>query len=99
MGTTWLFNVIKEITAANGLPTAVVADNVAPPELTWNGSVIIKAHRADSVELINNFDSKISLQACAMVRDAIPTFRSLIRTQSVERGELLAAGSRVALAL
>lgn len=89
MGTTWLFNVLKEIAAVTGTPTAVVADNVPSPEINWSGSVIIKAHRADPVELVRNFDSRISLMACVMVRDAVPTFRSLLRTQTVGRGELL----------
>lgn len=89
MGTTWLFNVLKEIAAVTGSPTAVVADNVPPPEPSWSDSVIVKAHRADPVELVRRFDSKISLLACVMVRDAAPTFRSLLRTQTVQRNELL----------
>ncbi len=89
MGTTWLFNVLKEIAAVTGLPTAVVADNVPPPEPSWSGSALIKAHRADSVELVRRFASRVSLMACVMVRDAVPTFRSLLRTQTVGRSELL----------
>ena len=89
MGTTWLFNVLKEIATVTGTPTEVVADNVPPPEPSWSGSVLIKAHRADPVELVRRFESKISLIACVMVRDAVPTFRSLVRTQTAGRNDLL----------
>jgi len=89
MGTTWLFNIIKEVAAASGTPTAVVADNAPLPPASWDGSLIIKAHRADSVELVRGFDARVPLMACVMVRDALPTFNSLIRTQSESREELL----------
>lgn len=89
MGTTWLFNVLKEIATVTGTPTAVVADSAPPPAPSWSGSVLIKAHRADPVELVCRFESEISLMACVMVRDAVPTFRSLLRTQTVGRNDLL----------
>jgi len=89
MGTTWLFNVLKELVAAGGIEAAIVADGAPAPDPKWRGALIIKSHRADPVGLVTTFDSQLSLSACVMVRDAIPTFHSLIRTQVVERRELL----------
>jgi len=89
MGTTWLFNVLKELSVRGGVPTAIVADGVPEPDAKWSGSLLIKSHRADSAELASTYEGRIPLYACVMVRDAYPTLRSLVRTQSVDRRELL----------
>lgn len=89
MGTTWLFNVLKAIARETGTAVGIVADHVDRPPLAWQGPVIIKSHRADSLELVEEFDNRVQLLACVMVRDAEPTFRSLIRTQTASRAELL----------
>lgn len=89
MGTTWMFNTLRELLNVSGEPFRVVADGVEPPPADWSGAVLLKSHRADPESLIQEFESRLDLLACIMVRDARPTFRSLLRTQTAKRAELI----------
>ena len=89
MGTTWMFNVLSEMLVLAEVKAAVVADQVPDPSPNWAGPIILKSHRADDPALISNFDGKMDLLACVMLRDAKATFRSLIRTQTADRAELI----------
>lgn len=89
MGTTWLFNVLQAVCEASSFPVAIVADRVEVPPAEWTGAILLKSHRADAVDLITAFDSRLPLMACVMVRDAVPTFRSLVRTQTADRAEVI----------
>lgn len=89
MGTTWLFNVLQRMVSASNFPIEVVADGVPRPSRDWGGAVLIKSHRADSPTLIRNFDKRLNVFGLVMMRDPEATLASLIRTQSVDRAELM----------
>lgn len=89
MGTTWLFNVLQEMAGQSGTNIRVVADGLPLIEQSWEGNVLVKSHRADSPELIRNFDQRVPLFACVIVRDVEKTLQSLVRTQSADLDELI----------
>jgi len=82
MGTTWLFNVLRAIAYTSENPTFVVADGAPLPKKSWQGPIIIKSHRADTPDLLDEYRPHIGICAFVMLRDAQSTFASLLRTQS-----------------
>lgn len=90
MGTTWMFNILRELLTVAEVPVGIVADGLEGPAPDWGGAVLIKSHRADPLSLVNEYDARLDLLACVMVRDARSTFRSLLRTQTAKRSELIA---------
>lgn len=89
MGTTWLFNVLQEIASESGIEFGIVADGLPLPRNSWKGPVLLKSHRADFPELIAEFDQKVGLFACVIVRNVESTLKSLVRTQKANVDELL----------
>ena len=89
MGTTWLFNVLQRMIGASNFPIKVVADGVPRPSRDWRGAVLIKSHRADSPTLIRRFEARLNIFGLVMMRDPEATLASLIRTQDVDRTELI----------
>ncbi len=84
-----MFNILRELLVVSDSPTGIVADGLEGPDPDWGGAVLIKSHRADPLSLVNQYDSRLNLMACVMVRDARPTFRSLLRTQTAKRSDLI----------
>ena len=89
MGTTWLFNVLRNMAEEAGQSLGVVADGVDLPATSWAGPVVIKSHRADDPTLLRTFDPALNLHALVMMRDPEPTLASLLRTQSADLSELI----------
>jgi hypothetical protein len=89
MGTTWLFNVLREMCSLGRIDLGVVADGVPSLHPSRVGPVIIKSHRADPPVLVEEFDDLLNLVALVMLRDATRTFASLLRTQTASRSDVI----------
>ena len=88
-GTTWLFNVTKEMLSVAHIGRVGYIDGNELPPRSWSESVVIKAHQADPAELVKLFQARVELCALVILRRPDHAFRSLLRTQKASRSELL----------
>ena len=88
-GTTWLYNVAREMLDTAGIPAGSWVHGHEPPRPGDFQALVVKAHQAHTIEVIEELEDLTHVHLVAIFRSPHAAFQSLLRTQSAPRAELL----------
>jgi hypothetical protein len=88
-GTTWMYNVVREIMRVSELDHDGWVHGQQPPQAAPESALVIKAHQAHSLDVIDSLEMLDHVYLVGMFRDPERAFQSLVRTQTASREELL----------
>ena len=88
-GTTWMYNVVREIMRVCDVDHNGWVHGQQPPTAAADTALVIKAHQAHSLDVIDSLAMLDHVYLVGMFRDPERAFQSLVRTQAASREELL----------
>jgi hypothetical protein len=88
-GTTWLYNVVRDMLDESGVAAATWVYGHPVPDRHDVEALVVKSHQAHSIDVLQSLTPHPHIHLVGVFRDPARAFQSLIRTQSVDREELL----------